>query len=210
MKTATRVRPKVVGYWAMMVTPQMDMIKYGRNGDVKRPYKTPDEALDTMTYLYDNYNDCRFYMLKVFNTGHMVTYELDYDAVVVGVSLNDIDEGIRALILDLNRRGYKTVGCCQGKTEKKQFAKNGKHNATAYIGFLDSIPDEIVDKMKKMDLYVYDGTKKNTGVASTAEHHDLALSAEYYGKYSPGLRIALTEANLAFEAKIRKAFLKCD
>jgi hypothetical protein len=194
----------------MMVTPQMDLIKYGRNGDVKRPYKTPDEALDNMMYLYDNYTDCRFYMLKVFNTGQMVTFELDYDAVTIGVSLDRIDEGIRDLILDLNRRGYKTVGCCQGKTEKKQFVKRGKHSATAYIGFVDPIPDEIVAELKKMDLYVYDGLKKNTGVSSTAEFHDDALMAEYDGKYSTDLKSALTQANLAFEGKIRKAFANCD
>ncbi len=79
MTKIKKARPKVVGWWAVEVTPQQDLIKFGQDGDTVRPYKTAEEAMDQIEYLKENELDdkCRYYMLKVFNNGQMVTYEQD-------------------------------------------------------------------------------------------------------------------------------------
>lgn len=66
---------KVVGYWAVQVTPCMELIKFGLRGDNKYPFKSPHNAVKTLNHLYNHEPDCGYYMLKVFDNGQMVTYQ---------------------------------------------------------------------------------------------------------------------------------------
>jgi hypothetical protein len=71
-------KPKLVGVWVAAVTPQLDLIKWGKDGDTEYPYPTRRQAVNQAQYLCstDTHRDDRFYLLKVFDNGQMRTDEL--------------------------------------------------------------------------------------------------------------------------------------
>jgi len=70
-------KPKIVGYWAVQVTPQMDLIKFGQDGDTIVPYKRPGAAMAQLRYLKREEPDCRYYILRVFDNGQMKTFDYE-------------------------------------------------------------------------------------------------------------------------------------
>lgn len=70
------MKPKIVGYWAVEVTPQMDLIKYGKGGDVVFPYSRPSQAVKQCQALMEH-SISSFYLLRVFDNGQMKTFEVD-------------------------------------------------------------------------------------------------------------------------------------
>jgi hypothetical protein len=39
------MKPKIVGYWVVQVTKGMELLKYGKDGDLIFPHKYPSQAL---------------------------------------------------------------------------------------------------------------------------------------------------------------------
>lgn len=74
-----RVAPKLVGCWVVGVSPQQDLMKWGRDGDTEYPYGTREEALEQANYLKESigHEEDRFYILNVFENGQMRTDEVD-------------------------------------------------------------------------------------------------------------------------------------
>jgi len=77
MLTRRITKPHVMGYWAIQITPQLDMIKFGLDGDNKFPHKRPREALTTCRNLKLQEPDCRYYILRVFSNGQMKTFDAE-------------------------------------------------------------------------------------------------------------------------------------
>ncbi len=70
-------------FWAVAVTPQQDLIKWGLDGDNKRPYssyKRAEEQLkDVQKSVLRTGKEDRYYVLRVFANGCMKTFEVDLD-----------------------------------------------------------------------------------------------------------------------------------
>lgn len=64
-----------------------------------------------------------------------------------------IDNKLRGLIRALNKKGFKTIACCQGKRYNKHFYAN-KHEDTAYIFFNNDIEEVRVEKLKRFNIVV--------------------------------------------------------
>lgn len=78
MLTKERIKkPRIVGYWAILITPQQDMLKFGQDGNVVFPHKRPREALAACRNLKVHEPDCRCYILRVFNNGQMKTFDYE-------------------------------------------------------------------------------------------------------------------------------------
>lgn len=77
MLTRRITKPRIVGYWAIQITPQMDMIKFGENGDTVYPHKTPGRAQAACFNLKAKEPDCRYYILRVFDNGQMKTFDAE-------------------------------------------------------------------------------------------------------------------------------------
>jgi len=71
-------KPRCVGYWAVQVTPQMDLIKWGHDGDTVKPYKTSNQALAQLKFLCKQEPNCNYYMLKLFDNGQMKTFDYEF------------------------------------------------------------------------------------------------------------------------------------
>ena len=77
MLTRRITKPHVMGYWAIQITPQLDMIKFGIGGDNKFPHKRPAQALAACRALKESEPDCRYYVLRVFDNGQMKTFNYE-------------------------------------------------------------------------------------------------------------------------------------
>jgi hypothetical protein len=104
------------------------------------------------------------------------------------MTIYPIDDGIFDLIVNLNKAGYETSACCQGKTELGE----EKHSSRAYIAFKDEFPKHIIDTLTKLDMYVYGILEDLRCVASIS-----------YPETDP---VILIDANRSFQNKIRQAF----
>lgn len=72
-----RTRPRIVGYWAMQITPSLEMIKFGIDGDNKFPHKRPAAALTACRNLKETDPDCNYYILRIFDNGQMKTFDAE-------------------------------------------------------------------------------------------------------------------------------------
>ena len=70
-------KPRVKGYWAIQITPQLEMIKFGVDGDCKFPHKRASQALAACRNLKEAEPDCRYYILRVFDNGQMKTFDYE-------------------------------------------------------------------------------------------------------------------------------------
>ena len=77
MLTRRITKPRIVGYWAVQVTQQMDLIKFGIDGDTKFPYKRPGQAVAQLRYLQEQEPRCRYYLLRLFDNGQMKTFDYE-------------------------------------------------------------------------------------------------------------------------------------
>ena len=67
-----------VGSWVVAITKQLDLIKWGIDGDTVKPYPpNSPEVLTQLKYLSSckTHKDDRFYILQVFSNGQMRTDE---------------------------------------------------------------------------------------------------------------------------------------
>jgi hypothetical protein len=72
---------KAVGYWAVMIWDN-ELFKYGKDGDVKEPYATFEQAEDQIDYLREDQkegDDYNYYILEVFNTGQIRTFDEPFE-----------------------------------------------------------------------------------------------------------------------------------
>lgn len=77
MLTRRITRPHIMGYWAIQITPQQEMIKFGADGDTKYPHKTARQAITACRNLKESDPDCRYYILRVFDNGQMKTFDYE-------------------------------------------------------------------------------------------------------------------------------------
>lgn len=68
------MKPKIVGYWAVQVTPQLDLIKFGKDGDTVLPEKSPSQAIKRCMVLKKQEPNCQYYILRMFDNGQMKTF----------------------------------------------------------------------------------------------------------------------------------------
>lgn len=72
------VSPKSVGFWVEGVTPQSDIIKWGKDGDTVRPYANRKQAEDQVKYLKESKDQYdRLYIVEMFSNGQCKHYEVD-------------------------------------------------------------------------------------------------------------------------------------
>lgn len=74
---STKVRPKCVGFWAVQVTPQMDLLKFGEDSDTIHPYKTAKAAMAELSFLKGVDPNSRYYILRLFSNGQMKTFDYE-------------------------------------------------------------------------------------------------------------------------------------
>ncbi len=70
-------KPHCVGYWAVQITPQLDLIKFGLEGDNKHPFKTAAQAIAEVNHLKRQDPKSRYFMLRLFDNGQMKTFDFD-------------------------------------------------------------------------------------------------------------------------------------
>jgi hypothetical protein len=66
----------------------------------------------------------------------------------------DIDPLMLEIITTFNEMGFDTMACCQGRRNIQEFYDK-KHCPAAYIAFVDSLPIEIQESAKSLNLNVY-------------------------------------------------------
>jgi hypothetical protein len=116
-----------------------------------------------------------------------------------------IDPLLRDLCFNLNKHGYWTMGCCQGRTQLNQFdfdfLDERRHSPLAYVAFYDSIPETIQTRLKELGLGIY-GENKAVKSGEYTGYHPSKEKPNYYIE-----KPALEDKEMALAANHR--FVKC-
>jgi hypothetical protein len=90
----------------------------------------------------------------------------------------EIDEGIRDLVVDLNRNGYITASSCQGRTKK-----GDEHTPHAFISFERKLSKAFMHQVESHGLNVYNGCISiSTPVyEDTPEDEAVAVNTSFVG-----------------------------
>jgi hypothetical protein len=72
------MKPKMIGCWVLAVTPQQEVIKYGRDNSDILPWPDRDSSDSHVEFLMSQpeHANSQFYVLMVYNTGHMLTVKM--------------------------------------------------------------------------------------------------------------------------------------